>query len=105
MFLVTRRVDGDPLTYELVGAADRSEVDDIGAELASFLSRLHDPVVLAHVVDVVGPPDVPHPQATTEALRGRLGPWVRPDQLGMVRRWCDWADDALAPRRGRVRAR
>jgi len=102
VFLVTRRVEGDPLTYELVSAADRSEVEEIGAELASFLSHLHDPAVLAHVVEAVGYPDVPHPQATTEALRGRLGPWVRPDQLGMVQRWCDWVDDALAPSAGAV---
>ena len=43
----------------------------------------------------VGAPD-PGPQATTGELRARLGRWIRPGQAAAVRRWCDWADDALA---------
>ncbi len=39
--------------------------------------------------------EIPQPQATTADLRARYGPWVRPDQLEMVRRWCDWADQVL----------
>ena len=47
-----------------------------------------------------GPALAPHPppQATTDELRARLAPMLRPDQRSIVSRWCAWADDVLACR-------
>ncbi len=95
VLVVTQRVEGDPLTDELVGASNQSEVDEIGAELALFLSHLHQREVLASVMDAVGSLEGPQPQATTADLRSRIAPWIRVDQLQMVYRWCDWVDDVL----------
>ena len=95
VLVITRLVAGAPLTYELVGQADQPRLDKIGSELALFLSKLHRAEVLADVEDVVGPLDVPQPQATTADLRDRVAPWVRADQLEMIYRWCDWVDRVL----------
>jgi aminoglycoside phosphotransferase (APT) family kinase protein len=95
VLVITRLVEGKPLTYERVGNASKANVDQIGAELALFLSTLHRPEILAHVKDDVGPLDVPQPQATTADLRDRVAPWVRANQLEMIHRWCDWVDCVL----------
>jgi len=95
VLIVTRLVEGDPLTYERVGGADPSQVDRIGAELALFLSSLHRPEILLLVSEAIGTLEAPQPQASTAELRDRIAPWVRADQLGMVFRWCEWVDDVL----------
>ena len=64
-------------------------------ELARFLTELHRPEVLAAVIGEMGPMATPVPQATTHAIRQRLSPWLRSDQIAPVRNWCDWADGAL----------
>ena len=94
--LVTEWVAGEPLTYEEVGRSDRPWLERTACELARFLADLHRPEVLAAVVGEVGPIATPVPQATTDAIRQRLSPWLRPDQIALVTGWCDWADGALA---------
>jgi aminoglycoside phosphotransferase (APT) family kinase protein len=94
--LVTKWIGGDPLAYELVRGLDRPRLEYTANELARFLSELHCPEVVAHVRQAVGPLSIPLPQATTEAIREHLTPWLRSDQLGQVREWCDWADRILA---------
>lgn len=96
--LVTRMAAGGPLSYELVSAATAAQVRQIGEHLGGFLAALHQPAVLSRVESALGAVDVPDPgpQATTGELRDRLGPWVRAIQRGLVRSWCDWADQVLA---------
>jgi aminoglycoside phosphotransferase (APT) family kinase protein len=93
--LVTEWVPGDPLTYEQVGRSDRPWLERTANELARFLAELHRPEVLAAVVGEMGPMATPVPQATTDAIRQRLSPWLRSDQIALVSDWCDWADDSL----------
>ncbi len=93
--LVTEWVAGSPLTYEQVGRSDRRWLDRTASELARFLADLHQPDVLAAVLREVGPLATPEPQASTDAIRQRLSPWVRSDQTAAVSGWCDWADGVL----------
>lgn len=90
LLLVTRRVPGTAL-FDVVDTIDR---DNAGRQLASFLAGLHDPDTLEHVQGLVGPALLP--PATTSTIRERFRKWIRPDQIGTVMRWCDWADDVLA---------
>jgi aminoglycoside phosphotransferase (APT) family kinase protein len=100
VFFATRLIAGGvPLSYDLVGAAIPGRVDEIGAELAAFLSNLHRPEILALASDVVGRPvraPDPGPQATTHELRTRLIPLIRSDQVDRVYRWCAWVDEMLS---------
>jgi aminoglycoside phosphotransferase (APT) family kinase protein len=100
VFFATRLVaGGGPLSYELVSAAIPGRVDEIGAELAAFLSSLHRPEILALAGDALGRPvraPEPGPQATTDELRTRLTPLIRSDQADLVYRCCAWVDDVLA---------
>jgi hypothetical protein len=43
-------------------------------------------------------PPGPGVQAATDEIRARPAPFIRPDQAPLVRRWCDWTDEALAQR-------
>jgi aminoglycoside phosphotransferase (APT) family kinase protein len=97
VLVITRLVKGNPLTYELVGGTSNANVDQIGSELALYLSNLHQPEILSRINHDVGPLDVPRPQATTADLRDRVAPWVRANQLEMIYRWCDWVDHVLQP--------
>jgi aminoglycoside phosphotransferase (APT) family kinase protein len=94
--LVTEWVAGHPLTYEEVGRSDRTWLERTASGLAHFLADLHRPEVLAAVIREMGPIAAPVPQATTNAIRERLSPWLRTDQIALVSSWCDWADAALA---------
>ena len=93
--LVTEWVAGGPLTYEEVGRSDRPWLERTASELARFLADLHRPEVLTAVIREVGPMATPVPQATTDAIRQRLSPWLRSDQTALVSGWCDWADGVL----------
>jgi aminoglycoside phosphotransferase (APT) family kinase protein len=95
VLLVTKWVEGTPLTHEQVETADRPGLEHVASELALFLSELHRPQVLAEVEAVIGSLTNPEPQATTEQIRRRLSPWVRADQTPMIMKWCDWADHTL----------
>jgi aminoglycoside phosphotransferase (APT) family kinase protein len=100
--LVTEWVDGTPLTYEQVGAANTTWIEGMASELSRFLVALHQSAVLTEVGNAIEPLATPLPQATTEAIRQRLSPWLRGDQILRVRRWCDWTDDTLATPQGLV---
>src|SRR6266516_4459190 len=87
VFFATRLVDGVPLSYEMISAASQAQADRLGSELAGFLSGLHRPEILARVAAALGTPAPdPPPQATTDELRARLTPLIRPDQADMVHR-------------------
>jgi hypothetical protein len=94
VLLVTRRVPGQAL-FDVVDSIDR---DHAGRQLATFLAALHDPATLERVEHLTGgllPALLP--PATTDTIRDGFGRWVRPDQVESVVRWCDWADEVLAP--------
>jgi aminoglycoside phosphotransferase (APT) family kinase protein len=97
VLLVTRRVVGDPLTIEFVAGSDRETIAQLGPELGAFLCALHRPDTQSTLrragVDLFDEP--PQPQASTDALRARMAPWIRAEQLRVVSGWCDWADDVL----------
>jgi aminoglycoside phosphotransferase (APT) family kinase protein len=81
-----------------LGHAERPTWAVVASEVAGFLARLHDPSLLAHVHDEVPGLVVPRPQATTEAIRSRLPPFLDADRADLARRWCDWVDQILASR-------
>ncbi|HEY0689857.1 MAG TPA: aminoglycoside phosphotransferase family protein [Kribbella sp.] len=99
LLLVTRLVPGEAL-FDVVDSLDR---DHVGRQLADFLGELHHSATRERVEAVVGelPPASLQP-ATTDALRDRFVKWARPDQRPAVMRWCDWADEVLAPPRPSV---
>jgi aminoglycoside phosphotransferase (APT) family kinase protein len=102
VLMVTQWVVGDPLTYEHVGQMDRQSLERMANELAQFLAALHEPTVRDDLVKTVGPLATPLPQATTEAIRNRLTPWLRSDQIAWVGEWCDWTDSVLDTPKGVV---
>jgi hypothetical protein len=53
-------------------------------------------LVLARVQDEVPGLVVPRPQATTDAIRSRLPPFLDAHRADLARRWCDWVDEILA---------
>ena len=98
--LVTERVAGAPLTFDQVGKYDAASLERTASELAHFLAELHRPDVFEEIVRGVGQLATPTPQATTQAIRQRLSPWIRSDQIALVSEWCNWADYVLEePRR------
>jgi len=99
LLLVTRRVPGT----SLFGVSHSLSRDRAGRQLACFLAALHQPSARERAEAVVGKLTGPElPPATTQTLRERFGAWVRPDQLSIVKRWCDWADVVLAAPRPAV---
>lgn len=102
VLVVTRFVAGRPLTIEMVRSADRAEVEEIGAELASFLTNMHRPETLASARRAISWFPTPPQPATTEELRTRFGAWIRTDQQRHLLFWCDWADEVLARPGGAV---
>jgi hypothetical protein len=102
VLLVTRWVDGKPLTYDQLKMAERPWLEQAADEMALFLSELHRPAVLDELDDAIGSLTVPEPQATTEAIRQRLSPWVRADQTPLITKWCDWVDFTQERRPDRV---
>ncbi|NIK57409.1 phosphotransferase family protein [Kribbella shirazensis] len=93
LLLVTRRIPGTAL-FDVVDSIDR---EDAGRQLAGFLAALHHPATVERVGRLTGGlPLALLPPATTRTIRQRFGQWVRPDQVDLVLRWCDWADAVLA---------
>ncbi|MEV0899453.1 aminoglycoside phosphotransferase family protein [Actinoplanes sp. NPDC049802] len=92
--LVTRRAAATPFfaVRHLIGPADRQNAAN---ELATLLAHLHDPGVLKAVSETMGTLPEPMAHASTETLRARFGPLIRPNQRDRVMNWCDWADQAL----------
>ncbi|XVV14581.1 phosphotransferase family protein [Actinoplanes sp. CA-131856] len=93
--LVTRRVAAMPFfgVRHLIAPAERRTV---AGDLAAVLSGLHEPGVLKAVSEAMGTLPEPMAQVSTDALRARLGPLIRPDQRDRVLSWCDWSDRVLA---------
>ena len=87
---------GRPLAFETTGRLSHDEKRRIGASLAAALAAFHQPATLAavraHHVDLPSAT----PQADTASLRERLAPLLDERRAGLVRRWCDWTDAALA---------
>jgi aminoglycoside phosphotransferase (APT) family kinase protein len=92
VLLVTALAPGQAL-FDVVDSLDRNEV---GRQLAGFLSALHDPATLERVGSALGElPPAALPPASTTVLRDRFLRWVRSDQQTAVLRWCDWVDVVL----------
>jgi aminoglycoside phosphotransferase (APT) family kinase protein len=89
LLIVTRRVEGEPCA----GAALADGAAAVPGDLAEALATLHDPAVLEAVTRAVADLPEPVPQAGTDAIRGRLHPFVDPAHLPRIRRWCDWVDE------------
>jgi aminoglycoside phosphotransferase (APT) family kinase protein len=89
---VTTRVSGEPLDFD-AGRISPGERDSIAEHLGSFLAALHDAPALT-VPGLVAP----EPQATTQAIRERLPPFLDSRRTELVLRWCDWADEILDSR-------
>jgi aminoglycoside phosphotransferase (APT) family kinase protein len=94
--LVTEWVEGEPLTIEHVSQLDNEQLGRTSSELARFLADLHRPEILTAVTHSVGWLPTPMPQASTDAIRRDLAPWIRSDQVGHVAQWCDWTDAVLS---------
>jgi aminoglycoside phosphotransferase (APT) family kinase protein len=99
--LVTRRLPGGPIWPADISAMSRREMVELATRMADLLASLHAPSVRATVSAVVALPP-PTPQATTDALRGRLGAFVDERRMAKVRAWCDWADAVLSTPRPTV---
>ncbi len=97
VLIVTRVVPGSPLTGAGIATLDDAVVDEVAAELAAFLARLHDPSVLEKVRQAA-PMVAPEPQTDTISLRRRFGRWVTAEQREAVIGWCDWVDGVLGGR-------
>ena len=96
VLLVTRRVTGSTL-FDVVNSIDR---DRAGVQLAQFVAALHRRTTRRCVEVAIG--DLPdahqgpqHPTSTT-VLRDSFARWIDPKQQQRVKRWCTWADAALA---------
>ena len=99
-FSATELVSGGaPLSYRSVTAAAPDRIEQLAAELASFLAQLHASQTLARVRDrLESLPRLPEPglHVSTDQLRARFTTMIEPHQRSMVSRWCDWVDDELA---------
>lgn len=93
VLLVTRRMAGDPLSWEWASQMSTRETTRVAHQIAAFLVRLHG----TDVARVVGGLPQVHPtaQADTERLRGRFPRLVDGGRAAFVMRWCDWVDRVL----------
>jgi aminoglycoside phosphotransferase (APT) family kinase protein len=102
VLLVTELVEGEPLTYEGATRRGSHQLERTANKLARFLSRLHEPGVLAMLEDAQEPIPAPVPQATTDEIRQGIAPWIRTDQFETVLGWCDQIDRVQAISGARV---
>jgi aminoglycoside phosphotransferase (APT) family kinase protein len=91
--LVTRLVAGEPLSWEWASGLSGSDIQQVGAQLAQFLARLH----AVNAAELLGDLPVVHPtpQADTERLRRRFPRLVDERRGAAVLRWCHWVDEVL----------
>ena len=94
--VVTRRVEGEPLSWEWASSLGDRETTEVARELAAFMMRLHGVQPDAVVGDL--PMVSPTAQADTESLRRRFPPLVDDQRGRSVMRWCEWVDDVLHSR-------
>ena len=93
VLVVTRRVRGDPLSWEWASGLAPSHLDEVADQLAGFLVRLHrhtDADLLADLIAVT-----PTPQADTGLVRRGFLRMVDERRQALVLRWCEWVDDVL----------
>lgn len=93
--LVTRRLEGEPLSWDWASNLGAEEMHEVARHIASFLVRLHG----VGPAEVVGdlPTVAPTAQADTERLRRRFPLLVDGERAAWVLRRCDWVDDVLGP--------
>ena len=90
--LVTRRMAGDPLSWEWASDLRAVDIQAVAQELGSFLVRLHG--VTQDVFDEL-PVVQPTAQADTDGLRARFHHVVDAPRAAIVQEWCAWVDDVL----------
>ena len=91
--LVTRLVDGEPMSWEWASGLSDADTDEVGGQLAQFLAELH----AVDAADLLDDLPVVHPtaQADTERLRRGFPRLVDERRAAAVLGWCDWVDDVL----------
>lgn len=94
--LVTRLVDGRPLTIGEASGLDPASRGQLAADLGRFLAQLHDLPVSNAILAAGIATEHPRPQGDTAVLRARLPDWIVPAQAERLSRWCDFADEVLA---------
>jgi fructose-1,6-bisphosphatase/inositol monophosphatase family enzyme/aminoglycoside phosphotransferase (APT) family kinase protein len=100
--LATRRVPGEPLWYPVISAMSPADRRNLARQVGTFLARLHASDTLDAIEAELGPMPAPVPQATTDALRARLGQFISGERTTTVARWCDWVDEIQAEPAHRV---
>lgn len=93
---ITEMVAGDPLSWEWANERSPAEARAVGSAIGAFLARLHGVPATPVLADL--PHYAPMPQADTARLRAHYPALVDGRRAELVRRWCDWVDDALSPR-------
>lgn len=91
--VVTRRIAGEPLSWEWASGLHVGETRDVAQQLAAFLVRLHT----TDGAEIVGDTPQVHPtaQADTRRLRLRFLRLVDDGRAASVMRWCEWVDHVL----------
>lgn len=92
--LVTRAVDGGPLSWDMATELAGHEVACVADSLAGFLTQLHRLPVAELLHDL--PTVVPTAQGDTGRLRSRFPMLVDERRARAVLGWCDWVDQVLA---------
>lgn len=91
--LVTRRLTGEPLSWDWASSLAGEKMTEVANKIAAFLVRLHGVDARPVVGDL--PAVVPTAQADTETLRRRFPLLVDDERAAWVLRRCDWVDDVL----------
>lgn len=94
VLLVTRKLEGEPLSWGASSNLEGQRLDAVASHLAEFLTTLHRVPVedaCAGLADVT-----PTVQADTARLRARYGWLVDDERARLVEVWCDWIDEVLA---------
>ena len=91
--VVTRRVAGEPLSWEWASSLGDRETEEAARQIAAFLVRLHGVEPGGVLADL--PVVVPTAQADTASLRRRFPPLVDDQRGQSVMRWCEWVDAVL----------
>lgn len=91
--LVTRAVDGGPLSWDMATELSGGELATVADELARFLTQLHRLPVAELLHDL--PTVIPTAQGDTGRLRSRFPKLVDERRAMAVLGWCDWVDQVL----------
>ena len=96
VMVITRRLDGEPLSFEAASGLGGRRFEAVASGLARFLADLHR----LDVENLTGglPHVTPTAQADTAALRARYGRLVDDRRARLVAGWCAWVDEVLGDR-------